>query len=70
MLAPHSSPDAYAADVAKVLTASSLPQGALFFNAFGEGVKVSNYLSDPANVERIWAQTDQIISEATGHRTQ
>jgi len=54
----------YAQRIKNVIAAESIPKNATFFNAYGEPIQVSHYLSDEKNIMTIWNQTDTLIEYA------
>ena len=55
----------YAKTIVNVIGAKSLPARAIFFNAFGQPILPSDYLSDNSRVEKIWQDTDELIRSAS-----
>jgi len=54
----------YAHVIKNVIAAGSIPKNAIFFNAYGEPIQISNYLSDEKNMISIWNETDALIEFA------
>lgn len=56
------STDDYAEAILPTIAAKELPANVSFFNPHGEAIRTSPFLSDPKNVELIFAETDKLIN--------